>query len=56
MLVDDYETHNNDRQDVVDINTDETLEDAVVELTADDCMYSIPYWERGDPSESSKMA
>lgn len=43
MLVDDYERYNNDRQDVVDISTEEPLE-AVAEPTADDCMYSIPFW------------
>jgi hypothetical protein len=39
MLVDEYEKYNNDRQDVVDINTDESAEDAEKEPLADDCMY-----------------
>lgn len=38
MLVDEYDKYNNEQQDVVDINTDETVEDAVTEPTADDCM------------------
>lgn len=37
MLVDDYEKYNNDRQDVVDINADEKVEEAEVEPMADDC-------------------
>lgn len=41
MLVDDYEKYNNDRQDVVDINTDETVGDADAELLADDCTFPL---------------
>ena len=41
MLVDDYEKYNNDRQDVVDINTDETVGDADAEPVADDCTLSL---------------
>jgi hypothetical protein len=37
MLVDDYEKYNNDRQDVVETNADESVEDAEGELMADDC-------------------
>lgn len=36
-MVDDFEKYNNDRQDVIDINTDETVEDAETEPLADDC-------------------
>ena len=43
MLVDDYEKYNNDQQDVVDINADETVEEAATEPTADDCtLYPLP--------------
>lgn len=45
MLVDDYEKYNNDRQDVVDINTDETVEIAETEPMADDCT-SNPFYTR----------
>jgi hypothetical protein len=44
MLVDEYEKYNNNnhnRQDVVDINTDETAGDAVAEPTADDCTLTL---------------
>lgn len=41
MLVDEYEKYNNDRQDVVDINTEETAENAVAEPTADDCTLTL---------------
>jgi hypothetical protein len=43
MLVDDYEKYNNDRQDVVDINADEPVEDAEVEPMADDCTFALFY-------------
>ena len=41
MLVDDYEKYNNDRQDVVDINTDETVGDVDTEPMADDCTFIL---------------
>jgi len=44
MLVDDYEKYNNNRQDVVETNTDESVEDAEVELMADDC--TLPFYAR----------
>jgi hypothetical protein len=36
MLVDEYEKYNNDRPEVIDINTDEPVEDAEKEVLADD--------------------
>lgn len=41
MLVDRYEKYNNDRQDVVDINTDETVGDTDAEPMADDCTFLL---------------
>ncbi len=41
MLVDDYEKYNNDRQDVVDLNTDDTLGGTDAEPMADDCTFSL---------------
>jgi hypothetical protein len=43
MLVDEYEKYNNEQQDVVDINADETVEEAAIEPTADDCTLHAPY-------------
>lgn len=50
MLVDGYEKYNNDRQDVVDINTDEPVGDAEPELMADDCTSTSSPWK--PPSSS----
>lgn len=37
MMVDEFEKYNNDRQDVVDISTDQTVENVEAEPMADDC-------------------
>ncbi len=44
MLVDDYDKYNNDRQDVVDINADEAVEDVEAEPMADDCTLDLSYF------------